>query len=172
MNNNDIVGLILLILFGGGGLISIFTIINLLLPLLIERMGATLESAPGRSLLLGLVNFVFSGIAVGLLLWASHIGGIVAGIVIFLAGLVGVAFIGLLLLGLVSAASLLGNRMGNHAGAGKSVARTQPRGGALLLLACLTPFLGWFIFTPLVVWTALGVAIQTIFRRQRPPESA
>jgi hypothetical protein len=132
-------------------------------------MGATLESSPGRSLLLGLVNFVFAGIAIGLLLLPTRVGGIVAGIFVFLAGLVGMALIGLLLLGLVSAASLLGSRMGNRTGEVKSVAGTQLRGGALLLLACLTPFLGWFIFAPLVVWTALGAAIQTIFRRQRVP---
>ena len=162
---NNIVLLILLILLGGAGLISIFTIINLLLPTFVEQTRSILETSPGRSLLLGLVNFIFAVVAISLLLWATRVGSIVAGISVFFAGLVGLAFTGLLLLGLVSAASLLGIRTGET----KSVVGTYLRGGGILLLACLTPFLGWFVFTPLVVWTTLGAAIQTILHRQRTP---
>jgi hypothetical protein len=159
---NNIFGLLLVILFGGAGLISIFTILRLLLPLPVERTRLALESSLGRSLLLGLVNFLFAGVLVALLMWPTKIGGAVAGIFIFLAGLVALAVIVLVLLGLVAATSLLGSRMGEA----KSPLAVQLRGGALLVLACLTPYLGWFIFTPLVVWTALGAGIQSMLRRK------
>lgn len=159
---NNIFGLLLVILFGGAGLISIFTIIRLLLPLPVERTRATLENSLGRSLLLGFVNFLFAGILVALLMWPTRIGGVVAGIFVFLAGLVGLAVAALVLLGLVAATSLLGSRMGEA----KSPVTAQLRGGVLLLLACLTPYLGWFVFAPLAVWTALGSGIQSILRRK------
>jgi hypothetical protein len=159
---NNLIWLLLFFLLGGAGLISIFSIVRLLLPTLVERTRLALESSLGRSLLLGLVNFLFAGVLVALLIWSTKIGGVVAGVSVFLAGLVGLIVIVLVMLGLVASTSLLGSRMGEA----KSPIAAQLRGGALLLLACLTPYLGWFIFTPLVVWTALGAGIQSMLRRK------
>jgi sorbitol-specific phosphotransferase system component IIBC len=66
----------------------------------------------------------------------TRIGGVVAGIFFFLAGLVGLTVI--VLIGLIAATSLLGSRMGEA----KSPVTTQLRGGVLLVLACLTPYFG------------------------------
>ncbi len=159
---NNIVGLLLVILFGGAGLISILAIINLLIPAPVERTRAILETSLGRSLLLGLVNFLFAGVVGIVLALPARVGGIVAGIFVFLIGLVALAVVAFTLFGLVAVTSLLGSRIGET----KSPITTHVRGGILLLLACLTPYLGWFVFTPLVLWTALGAAIQTIFRKK------
>ncbi len=160
---NNILGLLLILLFGGAGLISIFAIINLLLPVPVERTRAVLETNMERSLLLGIVNSIFAGLLFALCVWlVGRIGGYVAGIFAFLAGLIGLAVILLTLLGLVAATSLLGNRIGET----KSPVTTHLRGGVMLLLACLTPYLGWFIFTPLVLWTTFGATIQAMFRRK------
>jgi hypothetical protein len=51
-------------------------------------------------------------------------------------------------------------------GSGKNEFALPLRGGGLLLLACLTPYLGWFVFTPLALWISLGAAIQAVFRRR------
>ena len=160
---DKVIGLLILALFGGAGLISMFAVIDLMLPALVEQTRAALEVSLGRSLLLGLANFIFAGVAVGLLSLPTHAGGVVAGIFVFLIGLVGLAVIALLLLGLVSVASLLGGRLS----AVNSPVASDLRGGALLVLACLTPYLGWFVFTPLVLWTAFGAAIKTTFRRRQ-----
>jgi len=40
------------------------------------------------------------------------------------------------------------------------------RGGLLLTLAGLTPFLGWYLFTPFALLTGLGAAIMTTFRQR------
>ena len=159
---NNIVGLLLVILFGGTGLISIFIIVNLILPTPIEQTRSILETNMGRSLLLGFVNFLFAGVVGVALALPARVGGIVAGIFVFLIGLVALTVAVLTLFGLVALTSLLGNRIGEM----KSPVTTHIRGGILLLLACLTPYLGWFIFTPLVLWTALGATVQTLFRKK------
>jgi len=159
---NNIVGLLLIILFGGTGLISIFIIVNLILPTPIERTRSILETNMGRSLLLGFVNFLFAGIVGVVLALPARVGGIVAGIFVFLIGLVALTVAVLTLFGLVALTSLLGNRIGEM----KSPVTTHIRGGILLLLACLTPYLGWFIFTPLVLWTAFGATVQTLFKKK------
>jgi hypothetical protein len=45
---------------------------------------------------------------------------------------------------------------------------TYLRGGGLLLLACATPFVGWFIFTPLVIWASLGSVIAILVKPKQP----
>src|SRR5258708_40036026 len=85
-------GLVLLILFGGGGLISILAVINLLFPLPVEATREALEVSLGRSLLIGLVNFVFVGLLDLLLLWLGQMAGRVAGgILVILGGAITVA---------------------------------------------------------------------------------
>lgn len=160
---NNILDLLLLVLFGGAGLISIFAIISLLLPTSIERTRATLEYSLGRSLLLGLINFLFAVALSALLALPAQSGGIIGGIFIFLIGLVALAVIAFTLLGLVAATSLLGNRIG----AAKSPITTHIRGGILLVLACLTPYFGWFVFTPLVLWTAFGATLRTFLPKRK-----
>lgn len=158
---DKILVLLLLVLFGGAGLICIFAIINLMLPALVDRTRRALELSPGRSLLLGLVNFVLVALVAGLLTLPTHQGGVLAGICVFLIGLLALALQASLLLGLVAATALLGSKTG----AGDSIVRSHLRGGVLLILACLTPYLGWFVITPIVVWTALGATLLALFRR-------
>jgi hypothetical protein len=157
-------GLVLLILFGGGGLISILAVINLLFPLPVEATRAALEASLGRSLLIGLVNFIFVGLLDLLLLWLGQMAGRVAGgILVILGGAITVALGTLVILGLAGLTRLIGERIG----AASSPLMTHLRGSLLIVLAGLTPFLGWWVFTPLVLWTGLGAAIQTLLGRRK-----
>jgi hypothetical protein len=156
-----VIGLTLVVLFGGAGLISICTILSLLLPAPARRTRRALEEGLGRSLLLGLVNFLFAGVLVALLLWPTRVGGVIAGIFVFLAGLVALAAAALILLGLEALTAVLGDRTGKT----KTPVATHVRGGVLLLLACLTPYFGWFVVTPLALWTAMGAAVRALFQR-------
>jgi hypothetical protein len=158
---DKLIGVILVVVFGGAGLIAIIMIVNLLLPAPVRRTRLALEASLGRSLLLGIVNFLFAGVLVALLLWPTRIGGAVAGIFVFLAGLAALAAAALILLGLAALTGLLEERMGKT----KSSAPPQLRGGLLILLACLTPYFGWFVITPLLLWTAMGAAVAALFRR-------
>ena len=67
-------------------------------------------------------------------------------------------------LGLVAFANLLGSRIGDDS---SSPFKINLRGGVLLVLAGIAPYVGWLIFTPLVVWTGLGAAIQAFLPRRK-----
>jgi hypothetical protein len=154
-------GLLLLIVFGGTGLISMLIVLNLLLPEPVESTQALLKASLGRSLLLGVVNFVFVGLLDLLIAWLAAMAGKVAGGILVALAVVITLGLGLLaILGLSAMTRLVGERTGSA----RSPVTAQLRGGLLLFLAGLTPFLGWFVFTPVVVWTGLGAAIQTVFR--------
>lgn len=159
---DNIPGLLLLVLFGGVGLIAIFTIVNLLLPVPVKRVRDVLENSLIRCLLLGLVNFLFASLVVALLSLPAQAGGVGGGIFVFLVGLVVLIVSALLILGLVALISLLANRMEET----KSPFASQVSSSVLLVLACLTPYFGWFVITPLVVWTSLGASIQMLFRKR------
>jgi hypothetical protein len=158
-------GILILIVFGGVGLISIFTVIGLLLPLPVQRTRTTLESSLGRSLLLGALNFLCIGVVDVFFIWLAQLFSsvkVIGGILVIIGGLITLTLALLTILGLVSLANLLGHRIGEP----KNDFETLLRGGALLFLAGLTPYLGWFVFAPLAIWISLGAAIQTLFKRK------
>jgi hypothetical protein len=69
--------------------------------------------------------------------------------------------------GLAALAGLTGERWNTSS----SPLGQDLRGGLLLVLACLTPYVGWFIFTPALFCTAIGAGLLTFFRRKKdtPP---
>ena len=72
--------LLLLVVFGGAGLIAMLAAINLILPAQVERTRGALEGSLGRSFTLGVVNSLFAGIIAALFIWlAQRTGGGVAG---------------------------------------------------------------------------------------------
>lgn len=158
----NVIGLLLLIVIGSAGLISVFVIVNLLLPAPVARTRAALETSLGRSLLLGLVNELFAFVLVAGMIWLSQqVGGGIAGGILGLLALLVLVIIGSLsVLGLAALSNVLGQRIG------QSGINSVTRGSVLLLLAALTPYLGWFIVTPLILWTALGAAIRALFQRK------
>jgi hypothetical protein len=161
----EILGIILLVPVGGVTIIALFGAVSLLLPKAVEKTRANLENTPGRSLMLGIVNFIFFAVLGTLFFWIAeqNNGGLIGGISIFLAGiiLIGVAIFALL--GLSAFAKLLGERIGNA----KTPFASHLRGGALLLLAALAPYIGWFLFLPLILWAGFGAAISAFVRRNK-----
>lgn len=154
---------LLVILVGGLSLLALFAALVLLFPKQVMKTQLVLENTGGRSLLLGLVNFIFFGLLVTLGVWlAQKTSGVLAGIIILLSGVIALAIAVLTFTGLVALAQLLGVRIGD----GTTPFRTILRGGGLLLLAGLAPYLGWFLFAPLAAWTGLGAAIQALVLRR------
>ena len=158
------IGIILLVLLGGVTILALFLALTLLFPAAIAKIRRNLETGLGRSLLLGLVNFIFFAVlALVFSRIAEETGGFVAGVFIFMAAVILLVLTVLIVFGLVSFANILGERVGGETNPFQSILR----GGTLLLLAGLAPYIGWFIFTPLVIWTGLGAAISALIRRQR-----
>ena len=160
----EILGILLLVTFSGISIIALLATLNLLLPTAIEKTRQNLEHALGRALLLGAINFIFGLALVGLFGWLAElteeISSLLSGVFILLLGLIVLGVAIFALLGLAAFAKLLGERIGGK----KSPFTSNLRGGLLLLLAGLTPYVGWFLFTPLVLWTGLGAAISAQIR--------
>lgn len=161
----EILAVILLVPLGAVTIVALLAAVNALFPEAIETARKNLDNTPGRSLLLGLVNFIFFGLLGLVFFWlAEQVGGsFIRGIFVLFAGiiLVGVAIVALL--GLSTAAKLLGERIGNA----KTPFASDLRGGALLLLASLAPYVGWFLFLPLILWAGFGAAISALVRRKK-----
>jgi len=166
---------ILIVLASGLALVAMLYTIHLLLPGPVEKARSVLESSLGKSFLLGLINILFAGVIVFLLLRGAQMvraqgsGGaaILAGILAVLAFLIVLAVAILVLNGLVALASLLGTRL--------YASRPAPRGdlwgGLLLVLAILTPYLGWLLFAPAMISMGLGATILSLFQRKPAPVS-
>ena len=164
----EILGLIVLVTFCGITLLASLEATLQLFPDAVEQARQHLENSLSRSLLLGLVNFIFFAVVVMLFVWlGEQLGNVLGGVFGVLVLLILVALILLLILGLCALSNLVGGRMGEA----KSPLVAHRYGGLLLILSGLAPFVGWFIFTPLILWTSLGASIQTIFRRNRVPTS-
>lgn len=146
----DGVGPVLLIALGAICLIALFVALGAFFPRRIDRTRREADRAPGRSFLIGLVNVLF---LVGLALalqgsgLAMRVGALRVLIFILAAlGIVAVTF------GLASMVELAGERL---------FPKTDPMprtigGGAVMILACLTPYVGWFGFFPYVAMRGLG----------------
>lgn len=159
-----ILSLILLVTFCGLTLLASLEVTLRLFPESVERARQHLEKSLSRSLLLGLVNFIFVAIIVMLFIWlGEQLGDVLGGVFGVLVLIILVALTLLLILGLCALSNLLGGRMGEA----KSPLVAHRYGGLLLILSGLAPFVGWFVFTPLILWTSLGASIQTIARRNK-----
>ncbi|MGH2607228.1 MAG: hypothetical protein ACRDG5_11620 [Anaerolineales bacterium] len=146
----DGVGPVLLIALGAICLIALFVALGAFFPRRIERTRREADGSPGRSFLIGLVNTVFLVALIVALQGAGSgmLGGVLRALVFALAALAIVAAT----FGLASMVELAGERL---------FPKTNPMprtigGAAVMILACLTPYLGWFGFFPYVALRGLG----------------
>lgn len=153
----------LVLLVSGIALIALLGAVAILFPRPVEKTRDILTASFGRSFLLGLVNLLFFGAITALLArFGQQANGILAAILLLLAILLALALLTFTLLGLSALTSLVGERIGE----GTSSFRRHLRGSLLIVLAGLTPYIGWFAFTPLVLITSLGAGIQAWFRKE------
>jgi hypothetical protein len=162
-------GIVLLVLVGGAASIALLAAIRLLVPAAVQRASQTLDGAIGRSFLLGLVNLLFFGAVAVVLVWLAGLirdswfgpAAVLSVVLVFLALVLALGLAVLSLNGLSALASLMGVRMIPV----KNAFRSDLQGGLLLVLAGLTPYAGWYIFTPFAVCAGLGASVQALFRR-------
>jgi hypothetical protein len=161
---DQLINLILLVASGIATVAALLAAINLLLPQPVQKVQANLENALGRSTLLGLVNFLFFGALVVLFVWLTdRLNNALSVIFVILAVLIGLSLIVMAVFGLAAFANLFGKRIGDQE---NTPFKSNIHGGILLVLAGIAPYVGWLIFTPLVVWAGLGAAIQAFLPRR------
>jgi hypothetical protein len=113
--------------------------------------------------LIGLVNAVFFILLAALMFnYARSLSGLPAGLVAMIALAIFAALGTLESIGLSGFSYWLEGQIANSERTLASSLRTT----LLLVLACMAPFVGWFLLTPFVIATALGAAIQTVLRRK------
>jgi len=173
----SIIALLILVPLGLLALSALFSALILLFPDPIRQARENLENRPWRSIFLGALNFVGAGLiamlAVGLgaalsrgeILQSPTTGEFFYSLVYALLALIGIALAIPTLIGLGAVIVLMGERLGKV----RLPFLTYVRGGGLLLLACITPFIGWFVFTPLVIWASLGSVIAILVKPKKEP---
>lgn len=162
----ELLGFLVFLLVAGTTLMALFTLINLIFPGMVQKTIQRLEKNLLRSALLGLANTLLFGAIVLLCVWlAQRLVRVAAAGLIFIGGVIVLVYVSLLLVGLASCVKLLGERLGGA----KSPLSSLLRGALLLILACLTPFVGWYLVTPLVFITAFGASLLSLFKSRSAP---
>jgi len=141
-----------------GSLVALFSLLRVLFPGQVGSAKAATIEMPGRSLALGTVNLVFLSIIVAAFgALGGGGGGVFQLLALILLGLLAIA----LAFGLAGMSVLIGERLLPDA----THTRQTAWGAAALVLASLTPFLGWFGLFPYLAIQGLGGFLIGLFRR-------
>jgi hypothetical protein len=158
----EIIGLTLVIIAISITLIAFLTLMPFLIPQRTERVRAIIHTMPGRSFIVGLVNFIFFFVVAAIFAQGGgEIGRLLGGVILLvLTALAAIGLGGMLL--------IVRQRIypDDKAEVGVNV---TARTAVLLVLAALTPIIGWFVLTPILLLISLGAAIITFVRRELTP---
>jgi hypothetical protein len=132
-----------------------------LLPRVMARSQQALLASPWRAFFIGLANYLFLG---GIALVLLNIEPLAWLGLIIAAGLSGLS-----LLGLTGLVSLLGERLAGLQGGELSPLKRFAWGAIILELACLLPFIGWFLLAPTLLLLSFGAAVLA-WRNRRQSE--
>lgn len=162
----SILNFVLISLTGGGSVAVALMMLVWLLPGFVGRCQQVLANMPGRAFVVGLVNFLFF-FTVALV--ALQIGQAAGGPIGGLFNLVGLAvawfLLGFILLGAAGLLVLLNERR-SRPGPPPTNSRHLLLTSLSLMIALLSPLIGWFILTPLLLLTGLGAAIIALVQRR------
>lgn len=147
-----------------GALVALFGALMLILPDPIRQARINLEEHPWRSIFLGILNSTGAAIVLALGITLMNNSGRLQSIIMPLLFLIAMVIAIPTVIGLCAMIILVGNRLGEM----HKPLFTYLRSGGLLLLACVVPFIGWFVFTPLVLWASMGSVIGTLVRPKVP----
>ena len=154
----EIIGLILLTISSIVTLVAMLVLLPALIPNKVSQAQIVLQQSPGRSFVIGLVNFIFFFVIAAVLFQGGDFASLLA--LIILLALFGLAAIGLAGVVLIVQARIYED------GSIKEIRQTM-KSATLLTLAGLFPLIGWFVLTPIVLLCCLGAVIMVLVRRQK-----
>ncbi len=135
-------------------MVALFVAMGALFPRQIADVKSKSSDMPGRSFLLGLINVVFLSVIAAALSGAGDFPQLLA-LLLFAILVIGLAF------GLAGMAPLIGERLLPES----SGVRQTGCGAAIMVVASLTPFIGWFLLFPYLSFRGLGAFILGLFAR-------
>jgi hypothetical protein len=149
---SDVMAIFGIVLLLGLTYPGMLTTWRMLFPSLVERSGTRLAVSPWKSAAFGLIMVVgFTSPALMLVSLPFGLAKMIGWLII--AGGLMIAS-----LGAAGLASLIGERLGQLSGPGRSAAAVFIRGAVALELAAAFPIIGWFFFLPVSTLTATGAA--------------
>ena len=140
-------------------LVAALIFIRGLFPFRVEKVQATLESNWKRSFWIGLANTILISIFV------FGLGSLGNNSPFFY--LPAFAIYGAFLIGLLFGLAALIQVLGNNLFSDFTSVKKDVRAGAVFVLACLLPFVGWFLLFPYAISLAVGSVVITIFQREK-----
>ena len=140
--------------FVGLTLVALFVAMGALFPRQIADGKSKSSEMPGRSFLVGLINVVFLSVIIAALSGGGDFPQFVA-LLLFAILAIGLVF------GLAGIGPLIGERLLPES----SSVRQAGWGAAIMVVASLTPFIGWFLLFPYLSFRGLGAFILSLFAR-------
>lgn len=162
----DIVRGLWVVALGSVSLGALFVALGALFPGRTAKTRAVAEAMPGRSLLIGFINFLFFG-AAGLFViaLANNVSNGLLKVVLILPGLVCLAALSIgLSLGLAGAAQLVGARLWPQRPEWLRVLAAS----ICMTWASAVPLVGWFLLLPYLLWLGLGAFIIGFVYKEKP----
>jgi hypothetical protein len=150
------------LIIGSLMLAAFFTVLAALFTDRIARVQAAASAMPGRSVVVGLVNWIFFAAVVMALLALSEWTKIRLLTIPALA--VAVLVVVAAIFGLAGVVELIGTRLLVHIPG----PRRTGLGALVLAWACALPFIGWFALLPYVLAMGLGAVILSLLVAYRP----
>ena len=143
-------------------LTAFFAVMGIFFPRRLEKARAIATSIPGRSFLIGFVNFAFlAAIALGFFALANNSGGSpiinLVGLFFLIPLAVGAVF------GLASMVEFIGEQLFPQASGFLRIVW----GTLAMALGCALPFVGWFGLFPMLGLIGLGAFIYSFFYREQ-----
>ena len=153
--------LVLLVLFSGLCLAASFQALNLLFPARILKIKSVREELPGRSALIGLINTLFVlAIIMGFSALAERTG---LEVLVIIPIVLLIIFIIIFMFGLTAMVYSIGEKFTPE----KNQQTKMIYGAIITILACLTPFIGWFVLLPYLGLSGFGAAIIRYFQERK-----
>jgi hypothetical protein len=161
---NDLIGLILIMLVGGAALAALLVALVLLQPGVTGQCKIAIEKETRRSFWLGLVNLLFFLALAAFMMGASatFVPWLQAAMAVFAVAIVATLAM-VALLGIGGMVQVLAERMGKAPTPLVGLIRSA----GLLVGAAVAPFVGWWLFAPVILIFGLGAGILVLFRPKK-----
>ncbi|TFH38171.1 MAG: hypothetical protein E4G99_00095 [Anaerolineales bacterium] len=163
---NQVFPILILTMIAGICLIALFVTVYAFFTRILERTKSVAAERAGRSLLTGLVNAFFMAAAALALLAIGQNSGSVPFVI--LAILISVVLLLVVLFGITAMVLLLKERLFPGQLGNKPMAQA----GTIAILACLTPYIGWFGLFPYLGFRGLGAFVIALVEARRERRQA
>ena len=143
-------------------LVASLLLIRGLFPIRVDRIRQTLENHWKRSFWIGLLNTIM------ITIFVFGLASLGEGAPIFYIPTF--AIYGVFLIGLLYGLAALVNYLGDRLFPDQLPVKRDIRAGAVFLLACLLPGVGWFLLFPYGISLAAGGVVITLFQNRKKKE--